>query len=103
MLFPEGKRYRMLAWMYMVPLLLFVIAKGRDYYLAATYPMLYAAGAAPARVAARFRGAYIANLDYRVAHGRWHRRGVDFAACAHQLAWFRVANKVNGDFREEIR
>lgn len=40
-----GKRFRVLGWMYVVPLLLFVLAKGRNYYLAGTYPMLYAAGA----------------------------------------------------------
>jgi hypothetical protein len=40
-----GTRLRMLGWMYVVPLVLFVIAKGRGYYLAAAYPMLYAAGA----------------------------------------------------------
>ncbi|MGA9356289.1 MAG: glycosyltransferase family 39 protein [Terriglobales bacterium] len=42
---PAGRRFRMLAWMYLVPLVLFIIAKGRGYYLAAAYPMLYAAGA----------------------------------------------------------
>jgi 4-amino-4-deoxy-L-arabinose transferase-like glycosyltransferase len=40
----EGKRFRMLAWMYAIPLAIFLIAKGRAYYLAAAYPMLYAAG-----------------------------------------------------------
>ena len=40
----DGKRFRMLGWMYLIPLTLFVIAKGRAYYLAAAYPMLYAAG-----------------------------------------------------------
>jgi 4-amino-4-deoxy-L-arabinose transferase-like glycosyltransferase len=40
-----GSRFRMLGWMYIVPLLLFVIARGRWYYLAGAYPMLYAAGA----------------------------------------------------------
>jgi len=40
-----GSRFRMLGWMYIVPLLLFVVAKGRWYYLAGAYPMLYAAGA----------------------------------------------------------
>lgn len=30
--------------MYVVPLLLFIVAKGRGYYLAPGYPMLYAAG-----------------------------------------------------------
>src|SRR6266699_3480160 len=40
----KGKPYRTLGWMYVVPLLIFVIAKGRDYYLAPAYPMLYASG-----------------------------------------------------------
>jgi 4-amino-4-deoxy-L-arabinose transferase-like glycosyltransferase len=40
-----GRRYRALGWMYAALLLLFVIAKGRGYYLAAAYPMLYAGGA----------------------------------------------------------
>ncbi|MBF6022463.1 glycosyltransferase family 39 protein [Lysobacter niastensis] len=41
---PEGRRYRALAWMYAVPLLLFALAQGRAYYLAPAYPMLVAAG-----------------------------------------------------------
>jgi LPXTG-motif cell wall-anchored protein len=39
-------KYRLLAWMYLIPLVLFVIGKGRGYYLAAAYPMLMAMGAA---------------------------------------------------------
>jgi hypothetical protein len=39
-----GERFHMLGWMYAVPLVLFIVAKGRGYYLAAAYPMLYAAG-----------------------------------------------------------
>ena len=41
----RDRRYRMLAWMYVIPLGLFVAGKGRDYYLAAAYPMLLAMGA----------------------------------------------------------
>jgi 4-amino-4-deoxy-L-arabinose transferase-like glycosyltransferase len=41
----NGRRFRALGWMYVITLLLFVIAKGRGYYLAPAYPMLYAAGA----------------------------------------------------------
>jgi hypothetical protein len=41
----DGKRYRMLGWMYVTPLVALFAAKGRDYYLAAAYPMLFAAGA----------------------------------------------------------
>ncbi len=42
---PAGRRFRMLGWMYVVTLLLFAIAKGRWYYMAGAYPILYAAGA----------------------------------------------------------
>lgn len=38
-------RWRILAWMYAVPLLLFMLVRGRDYYVAPGYPMLLAAGA----------------------------------------------------------
>jgi len=41
---PEGKRYRAIGWMYVVPLLLFLFARGRPYYLGPAYPMLLAAG-----------------------------------------------------------
>jgi 4-amino-4-deoxy-L-arabinose transferase-like glycosyltransferase len=41
----EGKRYRMLAWAYIITFAIYVFAQGRFYYLAPTYPMLLAAGA----------------------------------------------------------
>jgi hypothetical protein len=40
-----GKRYCMIGWMYLAPMVLFFIARGRPYYLAPAYPMLLAAGA----------------------------------------------------------
>src|SRR4051794_7448610 len=36
----RDRRYRMLAWMYLVPVAMFYFSKGRFYYVAATYPML---------------------------------------------------------------
>ena len=44
--FLRDRRYRILAWMYLIPLALFFIGKGRSYYMAAAYPMLLAMGAA---------------------------------------------------------
>ena len=41
----RSSRYRMLAWMYLVPVLLFWIGKGRFYYVAEAYPALIAMGA----------------------------------------------------------
>jgi hypothetical protein len=35
----------MLAWMYLIPLALFFLGRGRGYYMAAAYPMLLAMGA----------------------------------------------------------
>jgi multisubunit Na+/H+ antiporter MnhB subunit len=46
--FFRDRRHRALAWMYVIPLALFIIGKGRGYYLAAAYPMLIAMGAVAA-------------------------------------------------------
>jgi 4-amino-4-deoxy-L-arabinose transferase-like glycosyltransferase len=42
--FPEGKRYRLLGWLYVIPFVIFFFAKARFYYLAPAYPMLFASG-----------------------------------------------------------
>jgi 4-amino-4-deoxy-L-arabinose transferase-like glycosyltransferase len=44
----RSRRWRMLGWMYLVPLCLFVLGKGRGYYLAPAYPALLAFGAVAA-------------------------------------------------------
>jgi hypothetical protein len=41
----RDRRYRMVAWMYLVPFAMFLVAKGRFYYLSPAYPMLLAMGA----------------------------------------------------------
>ena len=67
-------RWRILAWMYAVPLLLFMLVRGRDYYVAPGYPMLLAAGAVALE-------AGIARLRPRTA--RWTRAGATVVlACA---------------------
>ena len=43
---PEGKRWRIIGWMYLITLVCLMAVRGRDYYLAPAYPMLLAAGAA---------------------------------------------------------
>jgi hypothetical protein len=44
--FLRNQRYRMLAWMFLVPVAMFFFGKGRGYYTAGAYPMLIAMGAA---------------------------------------------------------
>jgi hypothetical protein len=41
----DGRRYRLLAIAYLVTLAEFIVMKGKHYYLAPVYPMLFAAGA----------------------------------------------------------
>jgi 4-amino-4-deoxy-L-arabinose transferase-like glycosyltransferase len=102
-----GKRFRMLAWMYLIPLAIFTIAKGRAYYLAPAYPMLYAAGSvwcertfagiqsgARKIVYALMWAALLADiliigaitLPIAPANSRWATRAI----------------KINGDFPDEV-
>ena len=45
LLSPRLKKYRMLGWCYLIAFTAFVVLKGKNYYLAPIYPMLFAAGA----------------------------------------------------------
>ncbi len=40
----SGKRFRAIGWMYVIVFAAFLFGRGNGYYLAAAYPMLYAAG-----------------------------------------------------------
>jgi len=40
----EGRRYRMLGWTFLVVLAMFIALKGKSYYVAPIYPVLFAAG-----------------------------------------------------------
>ena len=102
-----GRRFRALGWMYIVPLLLFIIAQGRGYYLAAAYPMLYAAGSAwGERWLATMRRGW-ANLVRVLA---WAALLADIALVAAitlpmapvNSGWWRFASRINGDLREEL-
>jgi len=104
---PAGRRFRMLGWMYLVPLLLFTVAKGRGYYLAAAYPMLYAAGSVWGEQRLRFLRPSWASAVRAVA---WSALIADISlAIAFTLpvapvnsAWWKGAVKIQGDFREEV-
>lgn len=42
---PGAKRYRLLGWTFVVTVGLFIVPKGKNYYVAPIYPMMFAAGA----------------------------------------------------------
>ena len=104
--FFRNARYRMLGWMYAIPLVLFMVGKGRGYYLAAAYPMLLAMGA-------------VVGEQWASSLKRGWRMAVEGVFFAGLAAWgvlaFAIlvplarsgplkefALKNNGDLREEI-
>src|SRR6185437_706228 len=101
-----GQRFRPLAWMYLVPLALLVIAQGRAYYLAPAYPPLHAAGAlvldrALDRLRARRR--LIVGLVWAaLAFDATLAAAFTLPIAAPGSRWFWRALKVNGDMHEEI-
>jgi Dolichyl-phosphate-mannose-protein mannosyltransferase len=103
----NGHRFRMLGWMYTIPLGLFLLAKGRGYYLAPAYPTLYAAGAV-------FLEAWLATLQ--ASRAKTLRMAI-FAALLLDVTiavafalptapvgspWWQFSIQVNGTLREEI-
>jgi 4-amino-4-deoxy-L-arabinose transferase-like glycosyltransferase len=100
------RRYRLLAWMYVIPLALFLAGKGRAYYLAAAYPMLIAMGAVAGE---RWAGS-LSPLWRRTVETAFFAgvaaTGLFFGALILPLApsgaLMRFALENNGDLREEI-
>ncbi|RDI96830.1 hypothetical protein DVT68_19955 [Dyella solisilvae] len=102
----RNPRYRLLAWMYVTPLLLFLLAKGRFYYLCGAYPMLLAMGSVVGEQWLRtLRPAWRAGIT-TVAFAGVIAVGVYAAllivpiASSGPLRDFALRN--NGDLREEI-
>lgn len=100
------RRYRMLGWMYLIPLVLFMVGKGRGYYLGGVYPMLWAMGA----VLGERWVASMSKVPRRVVQTVFFvglaAYGVLFSfilfpfATSGRLKEFALKN--NGDLREEI-
>lgn len=103
---PSLRRFRVLGWMAVTPLFIFVVARGREYYSAPLYPMLLAAGS-------------VWLLGLLKARGFAERRAMAFAVPVLLLAgaaaaavavpvapvgsrWWRQALAVNADLREEV-
>ena len=102
----RDRRYRMLGWVYLLPVLLFWVGKGRFYYVAEVYPMLLAMGAVVGE----------SWLSHRSVWGRRAREVVFFVGlfAVGTIACTRIvpiapdgplrdyALRNNGDLREEF-
>jgi hypothetical protein len=102
-----GRPFRAVGYLYIIPLITFLVAKGRGYYLAPAYPVLYAGGAA-------FGAELLGNVRLVWRLSLWALAWasvvmtISFAAAFFvpmapvDSGWARRAFKVNEDFREEI-
>lgn len=101
----DGKRYRLLGWLWVIPVVVLFVMKGRGYYAGAVYPMLFAAGCV-------LWGRLLSWLHFGWA---WAVRAITFAAIAlgaygagrlilplGPVSADNFALKNNGDLREEI-
>ncbi len=101
----RSRRWRALGWMYVIPLALFFLGRGRGYYIGAAYPMLMAVGAVAGE-------RWVEKLKKLWRHvvtiaffGGVTAYGMLMAAVVVPLAGsgplMRFAMKNNGDLREE--
>jgi len=104
---PEGRRWRMIGWMYVLTLAGLMAARGRDYYLAPAYPMVLAAGAVWGE---KWLRSLPAQRQMRILGGMWRALvigGLSMAALMVPVApvnsaWWRMADAVNEQFNMEI-
>jgi len=103
----DGKRFRLLGWMYVVTLLLFTIARGRWYYMGPAYSMLYAAGGVwGERWLATMQRGWAMTIRWAV----WTVLAFEVVLTAAfwlpfaplNSRWWAITNQVQGDFREQI-
>jgi hypothetical protein len=104
---PAGKRYRLIGWLYVIPLVLFIVTQGRGYYLAPAYPMLLAGGSVWLEQWLTTRSAAQARVIRRALGWALAIGGMLIAAIALPVApvnsfWWDVASEMNGDLKEEI-
>jgi 4-amino-4-deoxy-L-arabinose transferase-like glycosyltransferase len=103
----EGRRWRMIGWMYVLTLVFFMAARGRDYYLAPAYPMMLAAGAAWSESWLR---SLPAQRQTRTLRAAWITLGINGLAISVLIlpfvpvnsAWWRVQDATSHQFNMQI-
>jgi hypothetical protein len=104
---PEGKRFRMIGWMYLIPLVILLIARGRPYYLAPAYPMLLAVGAVWGERWLETLSIATAGTIRRVARRSMVLSGLATSVLVLPLAppgsrWWKIADATTQNLNEEF-
>jgi 4-amino-4-deoxy-L-arabinose transferase-like glycosyltransferase len=104
---PQGRKYRLLGWAFIMTFLLFLVSQGRSYYVAPAYPMLFAGGASLLEKRWESSPGRRTNLWRGLVYGGLVLVGVVMLALLLPLApinsgWWKAAVAVNGEMREEV-
>src|SRR5512138_1144648 len=103
----DGKRYRVLGWMYIVPFLFYLFSRGRGYYTAPAYPMLIAAGmvfwerwsasSVPNKLISFFKPGWGA-----LAFGTIFAGALALPIAPINSVWWNVVSEVHDTFTEQV-
>ncbi|MEO6259647.1 MAG: glycosyltransferase family 39 protein [Thermoanaerobaculia bacterium] len=102
----RGRRFRMIGWMAVIPLVLFILAKGRGYYTGPLFPMLIAGGSLCLErwldAGSRMRPRWMQTAAWSLLAA-----GAAIALLIGPYApvnsrWWSVASALNSDLMEEI-
>jgi hypothetical protein len=102
----RGRRYRVLGWMAIVPIVLFALAQGRGYYTGPLYPMLLAAGTAEFQQRLSTSRPFMRRMGWSIAALLLLAGAIAIPLVLplvpiHSRYWVYVSDH-NGDLREEI-
>jgi hypothetical protein len=97
----------MIGWMYLIPLVILLIARGRPYYLAPAYPMLLAVGAVWGERWLETLSLATAGTIRRVARRSIVVSGIATSVLVLPLAppgsrWWKIADATNQNLNEEF-
>jgi hypothetical protein len=103
----EGRPFRVLGWMFVIPLVLFLLGHGRGYYLAPAYPILYAAGAVLVERwlcdrASSWRSTLNVIFAFVLLANAALICAIFLPLAPINSRWWNAAVKINGDLVEEI-
>jgi len=103
----KGKQLRAIGWTFLASLLLFVILKGRFYYSAGAYPMMYAAGSVwgelwLASLSRSWNIALRSTVTLALAVDTAFAAALLLPMAPVNSKWWGVASKIQGDYVEEI-
>lgn len=104
---PRGRRFQIIGWMYVTTLSLFLVSRGRPYYLSPTYPVLIAAGAVWAEqrlsgLSRRTRRILSATGYVVLAAGAVWVVALTLPVAPVNTPWWRIISSLNENLKEEI-